>query len=143
MLKISDAVNLAFHAMLFLAADSAHGQLSVQDLAKRMGVSDNHLSKVMQRLAKAGLVGSKRGPKGGFYLVKPPEKIRLLDIYELIEGPLPQDTCLLEKPICDGTCCLLGNLIADMQRQIRNHLSNTTLKDVTNQLPCELNVETS
>jgi DNA-binding IscR family transcriptional regulator len=46
LLKISDAVNLAFHAMLFLAADPDR-HLSVQDLAKHMGVSDNHLSKVM------------------------------------------------------------------------------------------------
>ena len=130
MLKISDAVNLAFHAMLFLAADNKNGQLSVQEIAGRMGVSDNHLSKVMQRLAKAGLVGSKRGPKGGFFLSKAPGEIRLIDIYETIEGKLMHQSCLLSKPICDGRCCLLGDLLGSLQDRVRDHLTTTTLEDV-------------
>jgi Rrf2 family protein len=138
MLKVSDAVNLAFHAMLFLAADGGRTQLSVQDLARRMGVSENHLSKVMQRLSKAGFVGSKRGPKGGFFILKPAKDIRLIDIYETIEGPLSQDTCLLDKPVCDGSCCLLGNMLGSLRRQIHDHLSNTTLEDVKAALPCGL-----
>ncbi len=136
MLKISDAVNLAFHAMLFLAASPNRHQLSVQDLARRMGVSDNHLSKVMQRLAKAGLVASKRGPKGGFYLDKAAADIRLLDIYETIEGRLTRQTCLLSKPVCDGTCCMLGDLLGALQDQVYHHLANTTLADVSRGLPC-------
>jgi Rrf2 family protein len=129
-LKISDAVNLAFHAMLFLATDKSNGQLSVQEIAGRMGVSENHLSKVMQRLAKAGLVGSKRGPKGGFSLSKAPEEIRLLDIYETIEGRLVRQSCLLSRPICDGHCCLLGDLLGSLQDRVRDHLTSTTLEDV-------------
>ncbi len=140
MLKVSEAVNLAFHAMLFLAVDDGRSQLSVQDLARRMGVSDNHLSKVMQRLSKAGFVGSKRGPKGGFFILKPAEDIRLIDVYETIEGPLSRNTCLLEKPVCDGSCCLLGNMIGSLQEQIREHLTNTTLEDVKAALPCGLTV---
>ena len=136
MLKISDAVNLGFHAMLLLALEPKGKEVSVVALAKRLDVSDNHLSKVMQRLSKAGVVKSKRGPKGGFFLAKSPEQIRLLDIYETIDGPLSEETCLLSKPICDGTCCLLGSLLVDMQRQIRSHLTQTTLADITTQMPC-------
>ena len=137
MLKISDAVNLGFHAMLLLAANKTGKEISVQDLATRLDVSDNHLSKVMQRLAKSGVVKSKRGPKGGFYLAKAPADIRLIDIYETIEGPLPKETCLLKKPICNGTCCLLGSLLTDMQKQIRTHLTGTTLADIIQRMSCE------
>lgn len=138
MLKVSDAVNLAFHAMLFLAVDGGRSQLSVQDLARRMGVSDNHLSKVMQRLSKAGFVGSKRGPKGGFFIRKAAAEIRLIDIYETIEGPLSRETCLLDKPVCGGSCCLLGNMLGSLRQQIHDQLSNTTLEDVKAALPCGL-----
>ncbi len=136
MLKISDAVNLAFHAMLVLSTKSLGEQVSVQELSKQLRVSDNHLSKVMQRLAKAGLVGSKRGPAGGFHLLKEPSQVPLSEIYTIIEGPIPEMTCLLEKPICEGTCCLLGSLLSSLQRQIREHLVGTTLQDVRDRLPC-------
>ena len=136
MLKISDAVNLAFHAMMLLAADTTGRELSVQELSRRLDVSDNHLSKVMQRLAKAGIVKSKRGPKGGFYLALPPGDIRLIDIYEPIEGALPEETCLLKQPLCDGECCLLGSLLHQMQRQIKTHLTSTTLADITERMSC-------
>lgn len=136
MLRISDAVNLAFHAMMLLAADKSGRELSVQELSRRLDVSDNHLSKVMQRLAKAKIVKSKRGPKGGFYLARSPEEIRLIDIYEPIEGVLPEETCLLRKPLCDGECCLLGSLLHNMQRQIRTHLTSTTLADIVDRMAC-------
>ena len=138
MLKISDAVNLAFHAVLLLATRPEGGQLSVQELAETLRVSDNHLSKVMQRLSKAGFVGSRRGPHGGFYLSKDPADIRLSDIYTAIEGPIPPATCLLKKPLCEGECCLLGNLLSSVHRQIRDQLNGTTLKDVRDRLPCNL-----
>ena len=138
MLKISDAANLAFHAMLLLSTKSAAEPLSVQGLADTLHVSDNHLSKVMQRLSKAGLVASRRGPHGGFYLAKPPAAIRLNDIYTVIEGPLAEAGCLLDKPLCEGSCCLLGNLLASVHEQIRFHLVNTTLEDVRDRLPCSV-----
>jgi Rrf2 family protein len=136
MLRISDAANLAFHAMLVLSTKSPEEQVSVQELSKKLRVSDNHLSKVMQRLSKAGLVGSRRGPAGGFHLVREPSSIRLSEIYTTIEGPIPDMTCLLEKPICEGECCLLGTLLSSVQRQIRDHLVGTTLQDVRDRLSC-------
>jgi len=132
--KISDATNLAFHAMLFLAAAPKGTQNSVQQLAKKMRASENHLSKVMQRLAKTGLVTSVRGPKGGFCLAKPSRKIRLLDVYKAIEGPLSTNTCFLGNPVCEGDCCLMGNLIGSMQNQIKDHLTKTTLSEIGGKL---------
>jgi Rrf2 family protein len=126
-LKISDAANLAFHAMLILAREPGGGQLSVADMARRLGVSENHLAKVMQRLAKVGLVKSRRGPGGGFTLRRLAAQVRLLDIYVAIEGPLPRGRCLLDKPVCDGTCCLLGGLLIDLHDRIAEHLEHTTL----------------
>lgn len=128
MLKVSDAVNLAFHASALLAG--AEGPRSVGDLARRMEMSENHLSKVMQRLGRAGLVKSRRGPSGGFELARPAQDIRLLDIYEAIEGPYVEQGCLLAKPVCDGSCCLLGGLLQSVHAQLRSHLESTRLADM-------------
>jgi Rrf2 family iron-sulfur cluster assembly transcriptional regulator len=130
MLKISDAVNLAFHAMMILATDPHARPMSVASMAKRLSVSENHLAKVMQRLHKIGLVTSKRGPKGGFTLGRPAGEIRLIDVYVSIEGPISKRECLLREPICDGSCCLLGGLLGSINDQVRRHLSETTLAQV-------------
>jgi Rrf2 family protein len=127
MLKISDAVNLAFHAMMILATDPDARPMSVSWMAQRLRASDNHLAKVMQRLHKVGLVTSKRGPKGGFTIGRPPATVSLLEVYESIEGPISKRECLLSEPLCDGTCCLLGGLLGTINGQVRTHLANTTL----------------
>ena len=131
MFKLSDAANLAFHAMMVLASKPEIGQHSVSQMAEYLGVSENHLAKVMQRLSKVGLVISKRGPKGGFRLGKPAEEVSLMEIYQTMEGPLNTRTCMLARPVCDGTNCLLGNLVSVMYQQISTHLSNTSLADVS------------
>jgi Rrf2 family protein len=131
MLKISDAVNLGFHAMMILATEPDARPLTVASMARRLGLSENHLAKVMQRLQKEQLVSSKRGPRGGFTLGRPAGEIRLLEIYEAIDGPLPVSGCLLETSVCDGSCCLLGGLLGSISTQVRDHLSNTTLAQVS------------
>ncbi len=138
MLTISDASNLAFHSMMLLATLQKDQTLSVNELSEKLLVSANHLSKVMQRLAKAGLVKSRRGPTGGFSLAKKSDTIFLGDIYIAIEGPLPEPKCLLQKPICDGSCCLLGNLFSSMQKKINEHFTQISLKDVRDMLPCSI-----
>ena len=130
MLKISDAANLALHAMSVLAATKGPGQASVTRLAERLGVSEHHLAKVMQRLSKVGLVRSRRGPKGGFSLGRPADEILLMEVFEAIEGPIPERTCLLGRKVCKGDHCLLGDLIHSVNEQVREHLTRTRLSEM-------------
>jgi len=130
MLKISDAANLALHAMSVLAASNGSGQASVTKLAERLGVSEHHLAKVMQRLAKVGLVKSRRGPKGGFSLGRPADEILLMEVFEAIEGPMPTRTCLLGHKVCKGDHCLLGDLVQSVNQQVREHLTRTRLSEM-------------
>jgi Rrf2 family protein len=124
-LRISEAASLAMHTMALLA--SRPQRLPTGQIASVLGASEAHLSKVMQRLAKAGLVRSLRGPKGGFALARPAERIALVEVYEAIEGPLADSKCLLGRPICGGTRCILGRLLGSVNRQVRQYLEATTL----------------
>ncbi|MCF8044104.1 MAG: Rrf2 family transcriptional regulator, partial [Desulfarculaceae bacterium] len=72
LLKISEAASLALHTMGLLASRPGE-QVPTRELAARLKVSEAHLAKVMQRLGRAGLVRSQRGPKGGFALERNPE----------------------------------------------------------------------
>jgi len=129
-LKISEAASLALHAVVYLA-DRTNEKLTNKDIAAAIKVSEAHLSKVMQRLAKAGIVTSNRGPKGGFTLAKDPVETRLLDVYEAIEGPLPSGYCLIGSPVCGGDKCILGDLLRNLNNEVRFYLENTRLSDLT------------
>jgi len=124
--KVSEAASIALHAMIVMAA--APGEThSTKNIAAKLKVSEAHLSKVLQRLSRAGLAKPVRGPKGGFRLGKPADVMSLLDIYEVIEGPFTGQACLLERPICNGKCCVLGDLLGQVNA-MRDHFAATTLE---------------
>jgi len=130
-LRFSDAVSLAFHAMAYLAR-TPEGRRTVAQMAKTLRCSEAHLSKVMQRLHRAGLVRSTRGPKGGYSLERSADEVTLLIVYEVVEGPLETTECLFETPVCQSSACVLGNLLGSVNQQINDYLSRTTLSDLTN-----------
>lgn len=130
LVRISEAASLGLHTMALLARESRR-RFTTQEIAARLSASGHHLAKVMQRLVRAGLVESIRGPQGGFRLVKPAEKTRLLEIYEAIEGPLNPCGCLLPRPSCDGKGqCVLGDIVRKVHHLIEEHLSETTLAEM-------------
>ncbi|MFH1058619.1 MAG: Rrf2 family transcriptional regulator [Pseudomonadota bacterium] len=134
-LKISEAASLALHTMVLLAANPGR-TLATRDIAALLRVSEAHLAKVLQRLARSGLVNSQRGPKGGFNLARPPEAISLLEVYEAVEGPLEERSCLLGQPVCGGEC-LLGGLLQKVAAEVSSYFSQTRLSDLAHAFAAE------
>lgn len=125
-LKISDATALALHSMVHLAIEP-EGQSTTAEIADLFNASRHHLAKVHQRLTKAGLIYSQRGPAGGVGLAKDPEQITLLEIYEVMEGSMLCNPCLFGKDKCPRTECVLGMLLPGLARQVRDYFEKTTL----------------
>ena len=118
-LKISEAAVLGLHAMVFIAKN--HDKMATtKEIAGFHNASLAHLSKVMQRLVRAGMVKSVRGPKGGFKLGENGEKITLLQIYELFEGPIDMNNCLFDISVCGRKNCVFGNLIKEVNTMTKN-----------------------
>jgi Rrf2 family transcriptional regulator, nitric oxide-sensitive transcriptional repressor len=126
---ISDAVSLALHSVAVIAARKE--PTSVHDISRRLDVSGNHLSKVLQQLARSGLVKSTRGPSGGFTLARKSESLSLLNVYEAIEGPLRTSACLMRKKTCGNKACIFGDAMETMQEVFRNHLKSTRIADIS------------
>lgn len=129
-LKISEAAALAMHAMVYLVS-KPDKTVSTGEIAQALKVSDNHLAKVFQWLTRPGLVRPERGPKGGFKLGKPPSEISLLQIYESIEGSLATEPCVFNKTTCAAECCIFGDLLGKVNKQIKRYLSRTKLSELS------------
>jgi|GEM_PF-82572 len=129
-LRISDAANLAIHAMAHIARSKGTVNHSVGEIATEQGVSEAHLSKVMQRLVKVGLLTSRRGPGGGFVLGRVAEKISLLEILEAMDGPMSDCKCLLGRKKCMFGGCALGALLTHVNHQVRVFMASRNLTDL-------------
>ena len=128
--RVSEAASLGLHTMVYLAGQGDR-RATAHDIAELLGVSEAHLAKVLQRLSRVGLVDSTRGLRGGSRLARPGDEISLLEVYETIEGPLTDTTCLLNEKVCRGDQCILGGLLETVNRQARDYLAGRTLADLS------------
>jgi Rrf2 family protein len=124
--SMSDAASIAIHSMVLIAR-SDNGINAVR-IAEISGFSKNHISKVLQRLVKHGLLKSVRGPMGGFTLKSRPGEITLLHIYEAIEGNLDVTECPMAYDVCGFDQCIMGNVVNKMTIEFKKFLNEQSLK---------------
>lgn len=132
MLKVPESVAIGIHAAVFLALKRE--RLSGHELADGMKASMAHLSKVMQRLVKEGIVDSERGPSGGFTLKADPAALTLLEVYEAIEGKFPEGGCLFSVPVCRKELCPIGSFMQRMNKEAYDYFKGTTVGEVVKTL---------
>jgi len=136
LIKISEAISLAFHSLAILARDPDE-PMSTQAIADSLGASSAHLSKVLQRLEHQAFLTSMRGPGGGYLLANNPETTTLKDIFEAMDGPVGSQTRLLDAPFCDGGKCLFGIMLESLETSMRDHLAGTSLSDLSKSMECK------
>jgi Rrf2 family transcriptional regulator, iron-sulfur cluster assembly transcription factor len=130
------AAEVAIRAALYLGGRPP-GELSpVQDVADATKLPKAYLSKIVQRLAQAGLVRTFRGPGGGIQLGKSPEAITLWSLVHATEGRPDSDRCVLGIGTCSAANpCALHARWAPLRDESIRLLEDTTLAAVLQDLP--------
>jgi len=77
-----------------------HGRVSAARVAEIQGISPTFLGKIVQSLARAGILSTRRGVGGGVSLALPLESITVLRVIEAVEGPLCLNDCVADPPQC-------------------------------------------
>jgi Rrf2 family protein len=91
MIRLKKSTTLALYAAHDLGTDPAR-VLTAGEIAERYRASEHHVAKVLQRLARAGIVRSARGARGGFQLARDPRAITLFDVVAVFEPRAQEDT---------------------------------------------------
>ena len=93
-------------AVLYLAAKMTNEVIPSDEIARKLNIPKEFVSKILQSLTESGIVYSKKGKSGGFALAKEPNKIRLIDIVAAIDGLDIFNSCVLGFPHCspDNPC---------------------------------------
>ena len=121
----------AIRGMLYLARQPRGKKVMTSTIARASDIPDSFLAKVLQILARAGIVESYRGTGGGFSLLKPVEEITLRQIVEAVEGDIALNECLVHKNACKrvGTCPV-HKIWKEAQEQLLRVLDRANLADL-------------
>lgn|SRR5690606_14494724 len=87
-MKLSNKGRYAVRALFDIAFYNEGRPTQVKDIAERQSIPPRFLEQIFQDLKRAGIVGSKRGPQGGYSLARRPVEIRLGDVIRALEGPI-------------------------------------------------------
>ncbi|PSR20572.1 MAG: Rrf2 family transcriptional regulator [Sulfobacillus acidophilus] len=112
--------------MLSLLASSGHRPLAVRELSAELNQSEKYLEQLLLPLRRARIVVSTRGPHGGYQLARAPEQISLLEILELMQGPLTFCDCTNRQ--CGE--CVNPALWQTLEACIDKSIASVSLADV-------------
>ena len=128
---ISLGTQYAITSLIILGREPFGTAVSAAELAKSLESPSTYLSQILAKLNKPGIVGSRRGLKGGVYLKKKPTKIRLIDIIMAIDGGDFFQTCFLGIKGCgEIEPCPFHETWGVHKANIKDWLEKTTLKDL-------------
>lgn len=97
-MRISRSTGYALLAVGYIAKNQKEqGIVLSQRIAKEYKIPLEYLLKILQQLVRANVLRSKRGPRGGFNLAKPPKQITMLQIVEAVDGPMVSQLNLKEQ----------------------------------------------
>lgn len=120
-------------AMIKLAKEFGKGPLLINQIAESEKIPKRFLETILLDLKKNGYLGSKLGKNGGYFLIKKPEEISLLDLVRLFEGSIALLRCTSEKYYqpcehCkDEATCEIKQTFGDIRDYTYNKLVNTTI----------------
>jgi len=97
-MRISRSTGYALLAINYIAKhQKEQGIVLSQTISKEYNIPLEYLLKILQQLVRANVLRSKRGPRGGFTLAKPPKRITMLQIVEAVDGPMINQLNLTEQ----------------------------------------------
>lgn len=132
---LSKKTQYAFHALTYLAENQDKGPVLISEISQERQISLKFLENILLELKKAGVLGSKKGKGGGYYLIKPPEEVKLARVIRMLDGPIALLPCVslnyYEKcENCVEEYCGLNHVMAEVRDNTLKVLEHKTLADV-------------
>lgn len=130
MLRLSKKADYALMAMKHLATHPGES-MSAREIAAEYAIPLELMAKVLQRLARRGLLASHQGTRGGYHLVRSPSRISVAEIIEAIEGPVAVTACSSGDERCDQySTCNVRDPLVRIKDRILTALASFTLDEL-------------
>lgn len=130
-MQLSKFTDYAFRALIYLARNRENN-LIIEDLAKELNISKDHLKKVINKLAKTEYIISTKGRNGGLKLGLEPKEINLGEVMKLTEENLNLVQCMNSPELCPlmTNGCKLKGILSDSLFKFIDEMKKYTLEDI-------------
>ena len=134
-MKISKRGEYGLRALQDLAMHHGEGPVPNRTLAERNHIPSRFLEQILLTLKHGQIVRSQKGPQGGYYLARAPQRITLAEIVRLLDGPLAPISCVSETAYepcgCPDTkTCGLKRVMQKVRDVVAGIMESTTLADL-------------
>ena len=136
MLRLSKKADYALMAMKHLAVRPDAASVSAREIAEQYDIPVELMAKVLQRLARRGLLTSHQGTHGGYRLARPSAVISVADIIQAIDGPFTVTACSTEAENCDQyEKCSVRDPLWRIKDRILAALATCSLQEISTDIP--------
>jgi Rrf2 family iron-sulfur cluster assembly transcriptional regulator len=132
----SKACEYGIRAVIYIWSQNDKGKkLGIKDICKEIDAPEFFTAKILQSLAKQGIISSAKGPNGGFYIEKEQENLALIDLVTAIDGNQIFEGCGLGLKVCsEVNPCPIHYQFKSIREQLKTMLVGTSIKDLAGDL---------
>jgi Rrf2 family protein len=133
-MRLSTQSRYGVRAIFDIAYHSEGLETQVKDISRRQGISQRYLEQIFQKLKKGGIVGSKRGPSGGYFLNKRPEDITVGEVIRITEGGINPVLCVnpenSSQPCERFGECVTQVIWNEAGERLKEYFDSVTIRDL-------------
>ncbi len=130
-MKLSTRGQYGTRALLELALHHGEGPVPLKIIAQSQQISLQYLERLITPLVAAGVIRSMRGARGGVWLARSPQEIKLSEVIELLEGSLALVECVSDPKYCPRSdFCASRDIWGELEKAMSGVLESTTLQDL-------------
>jgi len=136
MLRLGKKADYGLIALRHLALQRPQAACSAKEIAGTYGLPGELVAKILQRLAKIGLLASQHGTNGGYALARDPSEINAFEVIRALEGPLFITSCVTDRRECHQmTRCTVREPLRKVNDAIAKALREVTVSSLIGELP--------
>jgi Rrf2 family iron-sulfur cluster assembly transcriptional regulator len=134
-MRITTTSRYGVRALFDVAYHGGGQPTQIKDIARRQKISQRYLEQIFNKLLKAGLLKSRRGPRGGYMLAREPSQISIGDIITAAQGPIVPVRCLAEEQGDGKDCEILSSCITrhvwkETQKLLVDYYDSVSIADL-------------
>jgi Rrf2 family cysteine metabolism transcriptional repressor len=130
-MKLSARGRYGTRVLLDLALQGGKEPVPLKDIARRQQISLLYLEHLVAPLIAAGMIRSTRGPRGGVWLSRSPQEIRLSEVIGLLEGSIAPVDCVNDPKACPRSeLCVTRDIWTELKKAMDGVLESITLQDL-------------
>ena len=134
-MRLSTKSRYGLRALFDMAYHAGALPAQIKDISRRQNISPRYLEQIFQDLKRGGLLKSRRGPQGGYFLSRKPHEITVNQIIMAAEGEMALVDCIKSGKGCKKECdmeaeCVTQNVWREASKRLNDYLESVTLKDL-------------